>query len=751
MLTLVAPTSAVQGTFASWSVHVPKDWAVLATEGGNMMPKDQPMAHADLGSLMHGVVMSWRWVIERGLPPEAYYGAGVAVLVILLVTLFVRRSALPRVAVMLAVVAALCVGIRATSAPAFNKLAADDDLRTITYTRALSLEDESAMTVVVSVVPAWRRHATFYGALVVPAVGLACLVLALIWRRIRPVLLAFGLVGLIYGAAQFPACTRALGHLSTWGIAALLLIWFVRRGFMYRRTPAGAPAAAMLLLGLLLLPGCVSLPEQMTVERAEYQLKAERDSMAVSLRLRVTSPGPASIPLLEESGVLLTPEKISDDVEMEREHGNYVLKIKRRGLHEIHLKFLSPLAEAGDDQVRHFRLACPSALTTRVELAIPTTSVDVTAPTAMHFTKEETDDATIARALLGPGDDIFFIWKPRARERKLEATSFFAELMSVMRFDAGLAEGRHRIRFQIAQGELKEIRARVPENMTVTAVAGDHLGAWRFDPADHELEVHLTKPVGGEYVLMVTTQVSYDDVPSTVSVTPLHVQDALYQRGILGLMTSPAVYITPKTYGQPMNLDDFTREASSLLSTTPSEAAGTVRHAYRVQRLDETLTVQVSEVRPEIRARETAVFTVSDERLVYNGTLEIHIAKAGLFSVDLRMPDGYDIDALGAEAVSHWDETVSEGRRTVQVHFKKRLLGTVRRAGLQPAPTGVGADVEDGNRQTSRERPLPARGQGERRLGAPQPVPPLSAVQRGGQDVRRASARRGPGTGDHRP
>jgi len=44
----------------------------------------------------------------------------------------------------------------------------------------------------------------------------------------------------------------------------------------------------------------------------------------------------------------------------------------------------------------------------------------------------------------------------------------------------------------------------------------------------------------------------------------------------------------------------------------------------------------------------------------------------------LHIPEGYDIDTLVAEEVSHWDESVEGGRRNVRVHFKRKLTGSVR-------------------------------------------------------------------------
>ena len=103
------------------------------------------------------------------------------------------------------------------------------------------------------------------------------------------------------------------------------------------------------------------------------------------------------------------------------------------------------------------------------------------------------------------------------------------------------------------------------------------------------------------------------------------------------------------------------------------------------------VSVRASAVSPELRMNETATFNVMDERQVYNGRLDVQIAKAGVFSIQLAVPAAYDIDALTAPQLSHWDETIeserastsstrpepADRRRVITVHFTQKTLGAV--------------------------------------------------------------------------
>jgi TRAP transporter 4TM/12TM fusion protein len=63
----------------------------------------------------------------------------------------------------------------------------------------------------------------------------------------------------------------------------------------------------------------------------------------------------------------------------------------------------------------------------------------------------------------------------------------------------------------------------------------------------------------------------------------------------------------------------------------------------------------------------------------------IEIAKAGRFDLDLLMPEGFDIDALEAKEVSHWDESVeADGRRVLfDAGYSDLFIDNARRLGIE--------------------------------------------------------------------
>ena len=118
---------------------------------------------------------------------------------------------------------------------------------------------------------------------------------------------------------------------------------------------------------------------------------------------------------------------------------------------------------------------------------------------------------------------------------------FFAEVNTVLLFDAGVVQARNAVRYQIAQGELQVFRLAIPEAMSVTAVTAEGLSTWRFDPRTHELEAVLDRPVTGDYDLHVATQIAQDGLPYTEELGLPRVLGTDRQRGTLAVSVPFAV------------------------------------------------------------------------------------------------------------------------------------------------------------------------------------------------------------------
>lgn len=687
-LSLQGPVGSVASTYESWQVSVPAGWAVHHVSG-DLRPEPRGEHHGRVARVISSVAGSWGMTVQSPLGALAILGL-LIVGVLSLIFFFTRCGTLLETAVGVGLVLVVMLGVTAANSSAFSSgIARLDNLTQLEFSRVMSATEGDPVSMTLRVVPEWRQYAGVFSVVVVPVVGLLALGIALRGSRYRKVLAAAGLAALLYGACRLPVLSLAIGHLLTWGVPVMLVIafvWHVVIPRLRRSDPMQAAAAATVLgLSFVVLTGCSStgtppiIGEGTLLERVELDLSVEDDAMAGELRVDVDTAEPTRINLLEPGAILLSVEPDTDAFALETEEGRYDLVIKRPGRYSVTVRFLLPLPDADEQRARSFRMPLPASLTNRVTLTIPGTAYEVHSPTAVRLNKHESETLTTLSAIVGHNVPVVFEWSPRTRERSLEQTVFYAGTAGLIRFDTGMIEQATMVRLDIAQGQLDALSLRAPEGVSVTAVQGPYIGAWRFDPTTKMIEAKLSEPATGSYVFRVVMQRAVTELPAQVELSRLEVIGAQNQRGMLGLAQTPNVFTVVDSHPQAVNVDDFSRDAAGLIAPIARQLSGGVRSAYRAGPED-VVVVTAHRVRSELRTVENASFTISDERLVYNGTFMLQITKAGRFSVDLSIPKGYDIDSISAAEVSHWDESDTEAGRCVTVHFRARTTGQVNLA-----------------------------------------------------------------------
>jgi hypothetical protein len=266
----------------------------------------------------------------------------------------------------------------------------------------------------------------------------------------------------------------------------------------------------------------------------------------------------------------------------------------------------------------------------------------------------------------------------------------------------------------VAQGEVSKLRLLIPEGMSVTAVSAPGLATWSFDPEKRALDAILENAVSGEFTLSVITQVACEGLPYAARLGVPRVADASRQRGSLALVAADAVQVrVGETAGvNPMNVEDFSPEALAAAQKPAASASPhSVRRAFRYHQAEEvSVAVETERVLPEVRVEETGSLSIADERAVLSSALALEVAKAGVFSVDLAVPEGYDVESLSGPDVSQWDEWATNGERTVTVRFTRRVTDRTQ-VNLVAARTGKGIEptirvprvaVKDARKHTGR-------------------------------------------------
>jgi len=433
------------------------------------------------------------------------------------------------------------------------------------------------------------------------------------------------------------------------------------------------------------LPRAEGIPvmELVTVDIIGPELSRDAEQSAdARMTLAFEAETTGSFLVLPALCVLTDYDLDSRHLSIESSEKGYTLEVAKEGSYEITLQFRTPVTETDG----RWETAVPilDNMRNRLSLVLPEAGMDIRAERAVLFRSSETNETTTAEAVFGPVRSAAFSWRPRVRKTKLEDVVFFSEVNTFASMGSGVADLTHHVRYQIAQGELKALKLLVPDEMSVTAVKATGLATWSFDPETRLLEAILEQAVTGDFTLSVQTQVSSEGLPYTVTLGALQVQESARQRGAMAIAASETVQIRvdDSETVNPMNIEDFSSAVVKAALGSGRRDRVTIRRALRYSRpMAVAVSVHAEQVLPEIRVQEQGALSIADERIVLSTRISLAIAKSGIFSVRLGIPEDFDVETLSGKDVSHWDEIAPGdadvedigGGRGVTVHFNRRV------------------------------------------------------------------------------
>ncbi|MDX1925544.1 MAG: hypothetical protein SFV81_03440 [Pirellulaceae bacterium] len=273
-----------------------------------------------------------------------------------------------------------------------------------------------------------------------------------------------------------------------------------------------------------------------------------------------------------------------------------------------------------------------------------------------------------ARLLLGPGSATIRL-RPQGRDLTAEQTQFFVEGAGLYTPGPGVIDGKHRLKIRTSQGRVQQLSVVIPAGLTVSSVEGP-VSSWQFDADQSRLRLQIDAATPPEFTVTVETQRSLDALPTVVELTPVRVEGAGGEVGLIALAFG--------TEAQPenvqadglslVNLGDF--DASLL--TNPQ---ATLHRVYRYGSQAGKLSVQVSPVAPEVRVASKQVVSFGDERVVLSVNFVTEITRTGLFQLSFPLPAGLEVESLTGEALHHWSELSENGKRQIVLHLKGKTLG----------------------------------------------------------------------------
>jgi type II secretory pathway pseudopilin PulG len=352
-----------------------------------------------------------------------------------------------------------------------------------------------------------------------------------------------------------------------------------------------------------------------------------------------------------------------------RDREKISIRFDRDGDPVLQIKMLVKIS--GDVTKRKLAFAIPPALTSQISLVLNQPEADVDFPGAISFKRSLNKDTTEVAAVMGSADSIELLWTPRVKRAEEVAATVFCRNAALATFGGGVMNLRATLDYQITQGELRQARVQLPAGQKLLRVEGADIRTWEIkDVAGAQiLVVDLMKGIPLGWQLTVETEKSFDALPASTDVELPHALDVKREDGLVALRGTEELGLSVESAIGLERVDaaEFTR--------TSSENSGELASVFRFASTNFSLRVRAEAVQPQIEAVMWNQFRVSAEQVALSATINYTIKRAGVFSLNLRLPEGYRVERVVGENIQQQDERNDASGRVLEVTLKDRTSG----------------------------------------------------------------------------
>lgn len=558
--------------------------------------------------------------------------------------------------------------------------------RAYNFTRVLSLSDE-APTVSFRAMSAGKY--VFLKAAWQLGVFLVGLGLVWIqWRRAAPrsFWMAVGGALMLLATADLLVSWRLMGVGLIVGIPCALLVavlgWLWRRA-RKRREPAvpGADPSAMALLFAVALAGGLTAQagpavgpgtNDVSLVSATYDGTAGEMAVVFNTTFEFNAGSTNSwLPLFDGAVAVESFQVLEGQASLWRQGDQVGVWLPAAGPASVRMSLVVKLG--GDAGRRQLGFALPPALGSQLTLTLPETDAEVEFPEAVSFSRTTEGGATVVKAVLGAANRLNLMWTPRRKQAADLPTTAFADQTTVITLGSGVMNLRASLEWTVSQGELRELRVRLPSGQRLLRVSGTFVRSWTLsDERPEELVVELTKPVSPPVQLVLETESLLETLPAELL---LHVPEALQVKRQTG---SLEVRTTDEVMADILTSKGLERVEATVAPAEQAPTGSVGLASWRFLRPDFALRVRVEPREPRIECVLWQHFAVDAEQQMLVARLDYQVSRAGVFEVRVALPGSLRVRSLKCEAMRTWTERAESGRRVLEVSLRERTLGTLR-------------------------------------------------------------------------
>lgn len=159
-------------------------------------------------------------------------------------------------------------------------------------------------------------------------------------------------------------------------------------------------------------------------------------------------------------------------------------------------------------------------------------------------------------------------------------------------------------------------------------------------------------------------------MPATAKVETPHALDVKRETGLLALRAEDELELGVARAEELQRVDP-----AAFTATGAGQGVTGITSAFRFLKTEFVLETRVAALQPQIEAVVRNHTRVADDQLNLSGTVDYTIKRAGVFALQLAVPEDFRIESVQGANVLQWTESADAGGRRLDVTLKERTIG----------------------------------------------------------------------------
>jgi len=414
------------------------------------------------------------------------------------------------------------------------------------------------------------------------------------------------------------------------------------------------------------------------VTSVAYRVVVEKELAKVRAELKINAPGKpwAELPVSFGEAAIASIEGRDENLLLRGEgNGSYRLLIGKSGEHTVVLNLVARVRTLPDG--KQLVMNVPAVAVTTFELEIPEAEQTVEfEPRQAVSPADDQMGKTVVQANVGATNQITAKWFPKASVKpEMELLASVTNDQSVS-IEDGLIHRDAWLRFEILRGQISQLRIAIPKGVRVLDVSGDpRIRGWKTaDEAQRQvITIDLLSGTSDPVPVEVHTEGPLPEGTFTAAglseqgeAFGIHALDVIRENGHVAVKASGELELTIAEQQRLSRVND---------EQLPAKIRATGSSGFRYFAPNFVLKGSVKPIQPRLTVNHTARLVFQDEELRVASTLDYQIERAGVFELQLKIPENLIVDAVECDAMR--EHRFDETSRILTVTLSKRTEDAV--------------------------------------------------------------------------